>query len=57
MPASAKKKGSIRKRRRYREVRREATKSVREAYNDMMRRQGHPGWVSPDSSPTWRFYD
>lgn len=51
---TAKSKGELKKRRRHRAWRREATKEVREARNKKMRAEGHPGWVS--TQPFLRMY-
>jgi len=51
---SANRKGRLKKRRRHRADRREATKEIREAINAKMRASGHPGWISPpDYSTAW----
>ena len=42
---TAAKRGQLKKRRRHRAERREATRAVREAHNEMMRAVDHPGWV------------
>lgn len=57
MSSSANSAGEIRKRRRKRAERREATRHIREARNDKMRAEGHPGWSPPSAIPWWAHYD
>jgi len=48
------KQGQIRKRRRKRAERREATAEARQAINDKMRAAEHPGWVERERPvPRW----
>lgn len=42
---SAAQNGAIRKRRRHRAERREATREIREKINEQRRDEGHPGWT------------